>query len=422
MAGRADAQAVAGLAASLGIPFFADRGDVAARSRADHLSIEDAARRARYAFLRRVAARVEAQRICVGHTADDQVETLVMHWLRGSGLRGLSGMSAVSDDIARPLLCIGHSDTLAYCRDRGWTPRQDETNDEIRFHRNRIRHELLPYLERYNPNLRQTLLRNAELLAGDEAYLSQETDRIYSKVCLEQGTSSVVFNLSALRELAPALARMAIRRAAQYLSSGKPGQWLEAKHVFQIEQLLTSGHAGAQLCLPANLVAERSRTTLELRKEPPAAHRPHVDHLAYEVLLPVPGECALPALGWRLHASLEDLPPAALDNLILGSTRPEAGSIYPVETEVYLDAGVTGSHLLVRTWRRGDRFRPLGMQNEKKLHDYFIDAGIPRDLRHQIPLVENLAHLVWVAGLRLDDRVRMTRQTKSALVIRMEPL
>ena len=278
--------------------------DVLARSH--HLSIEDAARRARYAFLRRVAAEAGAERICVGHTADDQVETLVMHWLRGSGLRGLAGMPARNGDIARPLLCIRHSDTLAYCAERGWTPVQDETNNESRYHRNRIRHELLPYLERYNPNLRQTLLRNAELLAGDEAYLSQECDRAYDGVCLEQSAGSVVFDLAGMRELATALARMVIRRGVEHLAAESTGQLLEAKHIFQIEQLLHSSHTGARLNLPANLVAELRQESLALWKGPAAIPQPDLADFASPVPLPVPGECQLPALGWRLRASLQD--------------------------------------------------------------------------------------------------------------------
>jgi len=431
---------VAALATLLGIPFFTERIDTLALAHRERLSLELAARQARYAFLRRVAAQIGADRICLGHTADDQVETIVMHWLRGSGLRGLCGMSASSGDIARPLLCISHADTLAYCLGRGWTPAYDETNDDLRYHRNRIRHELLPYLERYNPSLRQTLLRNSELLAEDEAFLRQETDRAYQAVCSAQSDDSVVLDLPALRKLPPALSRMVIRRGAERLARSTSGQVLLAKHTFALEQLLVSGNHGAELHLPARLVAELRPAALVLRKRPEGGQRPVP---AIPVLLPVPGECVLPSLGWRLRTSLLDRPPEALDNLLAlfaagdslrakettnnnksqtGTQAANAPTSYPLETTVLLDAQAAGSSLLVRTWRSGDRFRPLGMQSEKKLHDYFIDARIPRQLRHQIPLVENPDHLVWVAGLRLDDRVRITEQTERILIIGMEPV
>jgi tRNA(Ile)-lysidine synthase len=415
IAGEEDARSVAALAALLGIPFFTERIDVVDLAHADRLSLEDAARRARYAFLRRVAADVGADRICLGHTADDQVETIVMHWLRGSGLRGLCGMPASSGDISRPLLCIRHSDTLAYCLQRGWTPAHDETNDDLRYHRNRIRHELLPVLESYNPNLRQTLLRNSELLAGDEAYIRQETDRAYQAVCSAQSDESVTLDLLALRGLPPALSRMVIRRGAEYLARSTPGQVLLAKHIFQLEQLTASASYGAQLHLPGHVMAELRSAALVLRKRPDGGQRPTP---ANPVQLAVPGECVLPGLGWRLRTSLLDKPPASL-----GSKRAaKAESIYPLETTVYLDAQAAGNPLWVRTWRSGDRFRPLGMQSEKKLHDYFIDARVPRELRHQIPLVENADHLVWIGGLRLDDRVRITAQTERILVLHIEPV
>jgi tRNA(Ile)-lysidine synthase len=415
IAGEEDARSVAQLAGLLGIPFFTERIDTLELAHADRLSLEDAARRARYAFLRRVAKDVGADRICLGHTADDQVETIVMHWLRGSGLRGLCGMPASSGDIARPLLCVGHSDTLAYCLERGWTPAHDETNDDRRYHRNRIRHELLPVLERYNPNLRQTLLRNSELLAGDEAFLQQETDRAYQVVCSAQTDESVVLDVLALRKLPPALSRMVIRRGAEYLARDTGGQVLLAKHIFQLEQLTASANYGAQLHLPAHLVAELRTAALVLRKRPYGGQRPVP---LIPVQLPVPGECVLPALGWRLRTSLLDSPPASLG--IKRAAKTE--STYPLESTVYLDAQAAGSSLRVRTWRSGDRFRPLGMESEKKLHDYFIDARVPRELRHQIPLVENADHLVWIAGLRLDDRVRITAKTERILIIRIEPL
>jgi tRNA(Ile)-lysidine synthase len=439
IAGEEDARSVAQLAALLGVPFFTERIDALELARTDRLSLEDAARRARYAFLRRIAADVGADRICLGHTADDQVETVIMHWLRGSGLRGLCGMPASSGDISRPLLCIRHSDALAYCLQRGWTPAHDETNDDVRYQRNRIRHELLPYLERYNPNLRQTLLRNSELLAGDEAFLRQEADRAYEAVCSTQSDDSVVLDLIGLRRLPPALSRMVIRRGAEYLARSTSGQILLGKHIFQLEQLLVSSSAGAQLHLPAHLVAELRPAALVLRKRPAGDQR-RVP--ASPVQLPVPGECVLPALGWRLRTSLLDGPPTSLDTVLTLSASEESTQppriknsdngaikrvaklpiIYPLETTAYLDAHAAGSSLQVRTWRSGDRFRPLGMQSEKKLHDYFIDARVPRELRHQIPLVENADHLVWIAGLRLDDRVRITPQTERILTIRIEQI
>jgi tRNA(Ile)-lysidine synthase len=409
------------LAEDLGLPYFTEYVDVGALAHTQHISVEDAGRRARYAYLRRVAARTAASCICTGHTADDQVETIVMHWLRGSGLAGLAGMKASSGDIARPLLCISHTDSLAYCQQRGWIPREDLTNDDLQYLRNRIRHDLLPYLERYNPNLRRTLLRNATLLANDEVHLEKEADRVYAMACREETDETVVFGMTELTTLyreTPALASRVLRRGVQHLAGADGGATLEAGHVFQIGQLLAASGAGARLSLPGNLVAERGYTTFLLKK--PTANLAPVQ--MDEVPLPVPGECALPVLGWRLRARVfETLDEGAAVSLPEKSESSEP--FYPSETTVYLDGEACGEkQLFVRTWRKGDRFRPLGMGFEKKLHDFFIDARVPRELRHQIPLVVNPHHIVWVAGLRIDDRVRTTAATKRVVAIQLESL
>jgi len=179
-AGAADARFVAELAGQLGLRSVSERADVVALARQTHRSLEDAARRARYAFLRRVAAEVGAARICTGHTRDDQAETLLLHLVRGSGLAGLAGMAPLSGDVARPLLMVTREQTEAYCTAHGWTPREDRSNADTRFLRNRVRHELLPVLERFNPNLREMLARNAALIAADERYLEQQTDVAWS--------------------------------------------------------------------------------------------------------------------------------------------------------------------------------------------------------------------------------------------------
>jgi tRNA(Ile)-lysidine synthase len=420
-----DALWVGDLARSLHLNFFTERSDVREVARSRHLSVEDAGRRTRYSFLRRIAAQEGATRLCLGHTADDQVETILMHWLRGSGLRGLAGMAALSGDTARPILCLSRSDTLEFCRRRGWEPRYDETNDELYYRRNRVRQELLPYLERYNPNLRQTVLRNARLLGSDEAYLAEEADRVYARICRDQTLGAIEFGLSELKALyqaAPALARRVIRRGVEHLAAGKPGAELEASHIFQLETLLDSPRTGGRLSLPGNLVAERGYTKLVIQLRP-------VERQGWlstdEIPFPVPGDCAWPSLHWRLRAAerAAPLPVSAAPSASGDEVQVERISpAYPAETIAYLDREICDGNLTVRTWQPGDRFRPLGMRNEKKLHDFFVDAKIPRELRHQIPLVLHAGQIAWVAGLRIDDRMRISAKTKRMLVLQVEPL
>lgn len=438
-AARADAVWVAGLADQLGAPSRLGACDVAALASREGRSIEDAGRVARYRFLREVAASEGAARIFVGHTHDDQVETLIMQWLRGSGLAGLAGMRPLEGEIARPLLTVTRAQTHAYCAARGWTPREDPTNADLRYRRNRVRHELIPLLARYNPNLGETLTRNARLLADDERYLEEQAQRAWSDACREVTAERIVLGSAALMALPPALRRRVLRRAASMLAAGEPV--LEARHVAILETLLAHARGSRSVHLPAGVCACTVADTLVFERRPAAAARAARDRgdgpvaRPDSVALPVPGCVAVPGTGWRVRAELLDpaagSPPPGAERLWTAARpldargpRPALGTATDVgqaELRAYLDADVAGEPLSVCTWQPGDRFQPLGMQREKKLQDYFVDAKVPHMERERIPLVWGPRHLLWVAGHRLDDRARLTMATRRVLALRLEP-
>lgn len=430
--GQADSAWVRAFADSLGVPCVTHAEDVRALARRERRSLEDAARQARYAFLRRTAEEYGAVRICVGHTRDDQVETIVMHFVRGSGLTGLAGMRPFTGNVARPLLAVARADTVAYCAARGWQPRLDVTNENTAFLRNRVRHELLPELERYNPNLRDTLLRNAELIREDDRYLEEQTVALWPLATQSEAPDVLRFSLPILREAPPALRHRLLRQAVERLATTS-GVTLGAQHIQAVERLIQSGQAGASLDLPGRLRVSREYDTLsfERRRQSASARRSTPEH-ELEVRLPVPGSLALPELGWRITAVIEpagDSPAAASGRLSgrlsghnsVGVTDSATGYHLP-EAEATLDADVAGNALVVRTWRAGDRMQPLGMTAEKKLQDVYSDAKVPRSLRRRLPLVCGRSHLLWVAGLRVDERARITPATRRLLKLRLEPL
>jgi tRNA(Ile)-lysidine synthase len=429
--GERDATWVAAFAADLGLTCVVERADVAAVAREQRRSLEDAARRVRYAFLRRVAPETAAGRICTGHTLDDQAETLVLHWLRGSGLAGLAGMRPLAGDLARPLLDLTHAYALAYCAERGWQPREDPTNADGRFLRNRVRHELLPLLETYNPNLRETLARNARLLAEDDRYLETQMEVAWDGAVQEESGSRIAIGLNALRAMPPALRHRLLRRAALRLGGEASG--LEASHVEALDWLIESGRTGARLNAPGGLRFRLTYGAL-VCELPGVAHPEFEPEATTEALrLTVPGAVELPGIGWRVRAWLSDGPPGLGDG-VGDAANPEqpqlpaaewAGTLadtHRSETRAYLDAEAAGTDLQVRTWRPGDRFRPLGMAHEKKLQDYFADAKVPADVRRRVPLVTNGERIVWVAGHRVDDRAKLTPATRTFLVLQLEPL
>ena len=437
---REDSRFVQQLATELGILCVTGHPD-APYSTKLRVSIEDWARRARYSFLRCVMAEHEAERIVTGHTRDDQAETILLHWLRGSGLAGLRGMAPVRGDIARPLLEVTHEQTAAYCAALGWQPREDSSNADPRFMRNRIRHELLPLLETYNPGIRELLVRNGELLADDEAYLTEQAHQAWIGVAEEAYRGSIRLHRQPLLELPSALRHRLYRSAVRKLTDGEVT--LEARHIIALDKQMVDGHTGDVRRLPGDLSACLEYDALVFHKSVTPSPIASGESAQADLVaagpsgavstaraLPVPGVIEMPEIGWRFRAwhiagvpgseDASELPPAPeLPSLSFADRPAEVGR---AESRVYLDASTIGETLTVRTWRPGDRFRPLGMQGEKKLQDYFSDAKVPRELRGRLPLVFNADHLVWVAGLRIDDRVRLTPTTQAVVALQLEPL
>lgn len=437
-AGAADARWVATLADGLGLRCVGGQVDAKERARANHLSLEDAARRLRYTFLRQVAQEVGAARICLGHTLDDQAETIILRLLRGSGLDGLAGMRPVRGDLARPLLDLTHAQAVAYCAARGWLPREDATNRDEQYLRNRVRRRLLPLLEAYNPNVRRTLARNAMFIADDYAWLEDATDRAWAELVTEATDDHVTLPLAALREQAPALRRRLMRHATTALIRGERDDeqtgGLEARHITLLEAFIAHGHTGGVLMLPDGLRASLGYDAFTLRRVTSnsvetANDAQPVETAHGEWSLPIPGVVEMPELGWRVRALPLSMPPGlegdALPPIPREPPTPHAGTLGAIhrgELRVYLDADCLHGPLTVRTWRPGDRFRPLGMTHDKKLQDVFSDAKAPREIRRRLPIVCSGGRIVWVAGVRIADDCKLTLETRQALALQAEPI
>jgi tRNA(Ile)-lysidine synthase len=347
----ADAGFVGELAGRLGLRAAIERRDVEAHRRRRKESLEAAAREVRHAFLREVAEREGAAAIFLAHTADDQVETFLLRLIRGAGPAGLGGMRFKDGLLCRPLLGTWRTDVEVFLRRRGQGWHEDASNQDRRFLRNRVRHELLPLLASMNPGIRQVLLREA-------ATLAHRQDEVEAEVLRRLGLSS--------RQIGAALADDAVTIA---------GGW-------RLERL------GSR---PAWFPAEGS--LLDAQGGGGVA----------AVELPVPGEVELPGIG-RVLAE-----PAPL-------ARAEAGAWREL-----IDADRVDGSLRVRTRRRGDRFMPLGMTSEKKLQDFFVDAHVPRQQRDSIPLIVDDRAIVWVAGMRLDERFKISARTRRAVRLRFVP-
>jgi tRNA(Ile)-lysidine synthase len=395
--------------------------DVQALARREKRSLEDAARVARYRFLREVAA---GQPIAVAHHADDQVETLLLHWLRGSGLAGLAGMSPRQRDIIRPLLEITRAEILAYCQDHALAPLEDQSNHDPRFLRNRIRHELLPLLQELNPAIRRTLLRNAEVARLDLAWLEAEVSASWSSVVLRAEEQTFTLDLPALCRLPLSLQHHLLRRVTALLCAGQSP--LEPRHFLLLERLLHTDAGGQQrrLHLPCHLRVILQAETLSITR-PATTSGPGPTLPALQVQLPIPGEVALPGLPWLARAELlaeQVVQPvrAALCQHNWPQVWQLLGS--PDRFSAFIDGDTIGTHLQVRLWQPGDRMMPLGMNRHRKLQDIFVDRHIAQSTRLTIPLFCSEAHCLWAAGVCLDQRVRLTERTQRIVHLCVHPM
>ena len=428
-----DAAAVAKLVTAWGIPITLGEVDAPALARQEHRSLEDAARRARYRFLREVA---QGRTIAVAHHADDQVETLLLHWLRGGGLAGMVGMLPRQGDIIRPLLAVTHAQTVAYCQQHQIVPLEDASNTDPRFLRNRIRHELLPLLESLNPGIRSTLLRNAEVMRVDLGWIEAQVDACWSTVVLEEQDESIKLRLDALLELPLSLQRHLLRRVTAQLCAGQSP--LELRHYLLIERLchgdakstINQAPAERMLDLPGRLHVIRHFNEIEFKRLPDmGASRiagtqfiaPHEENAIAQ--LPIPGCLEVPETPWL--ASAELLPGELTQEVRLAISRGDWSKVWqllpPVRFSVYIDADLIDASLQVRTKRPGDRIRPLGMTHEKKVQDVLVDKHIPRAERAHIPLFFSSSHCVWLAGVCLDDRVQLTTRTQRIVRLSIRP-
>ena len=397
----ADAGYVGSLAASLGIPATIEKKDVDQWREKRRTSLEEAAREVRYRFLERVARQVGARRVAVGHTRDDQVETTLMHLLRGSGIQGLRGLKAAApipygdgEDgvwVIRPLLEVTRQETGAYCTAYSLNPCIDTSNEQVRFLRNRIRLELIPLLRQYNADIDSALVRLADLAGEDADFMDEQAAAVCGAAVTSEGYLTCV-DSGKLRSLPLALQRRVFRIVLEQ-SYGSLRD-IEAAHVDSLVRLLFS-NTGRSVNLPGGTVVANERNRMVIAAAGSAACPwPALDR---DYSLNVPGETRLP--GWRVTAT------------VMGENFFKDDDIFSAS----FDLAVVGKRLTVRGRRAGDRFHPLGMAHSRKLQDFMVDSAIPRSWRGSVPIVWSPAQVVWVVGWRIDDRVKVTTATQGVL-------
>ncbi|OAT80686.1 tRNA lysidine(34) synthetase TilS [Desulfotomaculum copahuensis] len=400
---RADAGLVRELAGALGLSVIAGECDVPAYRSARGLSLEEAAREARYAFFEQACRRAGANRLALGHHADDQAETILLNLLRGAGPAGLKGIPPVRGPYIRPLLHVRRREIAEYCRRHRLPFREDASNRQDTYTRNRIRLHLIPLLEsEYNPRLVDALVRLGEICREEDAYLEEQAAGLYPAARRESdaGGAALELDIDALRAVPPPLRRRMLRRAWRELTGSSAD--LSYGHVQSLLGMLDNTAGGRAAVLPGGAEAVRagSRLCFYCGGGRPVMVPPYFYPLA------VPGCTYIPEINKTIRAELS--PPGQSPD----PCRLTAG-------EALLDRGKLPGPLFVRRRRAGDRFMPLGLGEPVRLKKFLNGCGIAAGQRDCLPLVVCGDDIVWVGGVRPGEKFKVTPLTKEFLYLRI---
>jgi tRNA(Ile)-lysidine synthase len=398
----------AGVARQLGLPFIADGEDVSARARRQRRSVEDAARTARHEFFERARIASDADVVALGHTRDDQAETVLLRLTRGAGPRGLAGMHPKNGPIVRPLLGCRRQELRAWLLEQSQPFVEDESNEDVSIPRNRVRAELMPLLEaRFNPRIVDVLADQAALAretwAWMEAMASDLDARSVRRTTAPDAAAVCEIDVTVLRDAPLALRRALLWRVMQQVAGNRP---IAFGHIDAAVRLMDE-RSGTRVDFPGQRLERIGNTLVLTGRGVGAAGRRAPDEASnlFRFPLSIPGEVALPAAGWVVSAETA-----------ASATMGSAASTDVAQIRFDLCRG----SLAVRNRRPGDRFRPIGLDGQKKLQDYFVDRKIARQERDAVPLVVDGAdRIVWVAGFGIDEAFRVTDRAQEVIILRL---
>ena len=399
-----DAAFVKDTAEKLGLPFFLKEIDVKHKKVQFKKSFQETARLIRYKFFDETLKVVGGNKIALGHSADDRVETILMNILRGSGLKGLVGIPQQRGNIIRPFWEIYRKDLESYLEGNKIPFRDDLSNNDSKYLRNRIRHELIPYLETYNPNIKKKLQEMSEIVGADDALLSQMTIDIFNRKTLghEENEKNIYWKIDDFLSYPVALRQRLVRETFCRIAGNM--LHITAHHVREVNDLFNSPKVGKTLNIPRNIkvICSYDSVVFQQRIEDPR------DNISEKESLPIP--ILIPGFTELTEGQIK------VETQILEGKR-EFSSLNP-STQAFLDFEKTGFIIKARFFRPGDRFRPLGLLGNKKLKSFFIDSKIPKHIRHKIPLLTNgKDDIIWVYGQRIAHCYRVTNKTRKILFV-----
>lgn len=407
-----DAQAVRELFGGYGISCTVAEIDVPQLRKERKLSIEEAARLARYDFLGQVVQDVGADAVALGHTASDQAETVLLNVVRGTGLAGLSGMEVFSQrpimgqaiSLFRPLLNLWRNETLEYCEAMGFEPRWDETNDSTRLARGYLRQSLLPALKWFNPSVEKALVRLANNAARDLSYIEEQTELVWNdtvRVC----SQFVEIDRNIFADLPESLQMQVLRKSVAAAKGDLAN--LDQSHLEGMMKLIRN-RTGHSIDLPDGLTLSVDYTVAILAYDD--KRMLGLPEINGRYSLNVPGETIMGR--WRFHAAIRP------SNEVEDYENKQV--LFPDGLTAYFSPSLIDMPIHVRSRESGEVFQPLGMHGHKKIQDFMVDARIPQVLRDRIPLLATITSVAWITGWRIAEWSKVQSADKNCLKIRAE--
>jgi len=386
-----DEQFVRGLAGSYGIDCHVERVDTSRESRHRKLSIQEAARNLRYAFLADLRVALGYTSIATAHNADDNAETILLNLIRGAGVQGMAGIPRVRADVhaIRPLLGVSRLEILAYAKEKHLAYRTDSSNAKEEYTRNFLRHSVIPLLEdNVNPGIIATLNRTSDVFRSLNDYLLEEAGRALPEIAQKRNNEVIIDipNLARKRLFLQEYCVLVLMREC----SGREVDFASVKTMLR----LTEAETGSSFAFGRGFVAVRDRNRLVLRRDSQATP------FSYRI---------------EPNKSYE------FEDFSFASAATESYEHAGDRTVEYVDADRIGPSLILRNWVEGDWFYPLGMKGKKKLSDFFVDVKIPVFEKQSIPVLETDGAIVWVCGQRIDERFKVGPATKHVLRLEYSP-
>jgi tRNA(Ile)-lysidine synthase len=394
-----DAGFVESVAEKLKLPFYLKKIDVGVERLKLQTSFQDAARIIRYQFFEETLQSVGGNKIALGHTSDDHVETILINIIRGTGLKGLAGIPQVRNCIVRPFLEFYRKDLEIYLKENDLSFREDSSNLDKKYLRNRIRHELIPHLETYNPGIKKCLQEMSGIVRVEDSLLSQTTRDIFKQKLSKDNEKNIIWKTEDFQSYPIALRQRLVREIFSHITGDM--QAITAHHVQQIINLFNSPKAGKALNIPRGVTVTCSYDSVLFSKIK--------DGICENELLVT--QIAIPGTTELLKGPIRSVK----TQIIAGTL--EVSSL-ETERQAFFDLEKTGLGIQMRFFRAGDRFCPLGMTGSKKLKSFFIDQKVPQSMRSHIPILTNADDdIIWVYGQRISHHYRVTNKTEKVLFI-----